>query len=276
MISNMRASSIFLLLFFCATKVFSQTPTDKQIKRHREKVAQSKTEGTVIRSLDTIYNSGIPYAVLKSKDMFNTGYNLFSLNGTELIEIRWECTEDKEDCYYIFVFLQSGKRAEVGNFFGLRVEKLIVENNLVNDSAINAEGETKFLTKYPPELSNKTKQPEVNTNTGGAGTVANPYETVERNRLSTIQVFGSEIKQDFKVIGTYSKKSASGQGKILNVIAIYLPNGTKIAEATQEDTNSKSYRIVTMKDNKTHSVTVKYFGQEVEDIAKYLSDNYYL
>ncbi|MCC7302463.1 MAG: hypothetical protein IT233_07470 [Bacteroidia bacterium] len=86
---------------------------------------------------------------------------------------------------------------------------------------------------------------------------------------------GGQIKQDGKVIGTFKENSSAGSGKMIYTISYFLPNGTKIAEATSEGMNAKEWKVVTMKDNKAHNVTTT-LGRDDEDIAKYLIDLYYL
>lgn len=262
----------FALFFFSAQ---AQQPSEKELKKHKEKIAQSKEKCAAVLSLDTIYNCGTAYAVLKSKkEMLVTNYTLFSLSGKELADIPWECVDkpgtDDRDCYYAFLFLQSGKRAEVENYLGLKVEKLIVECDLVKDNDINPAGENKFLMKYPPKFSQQQNNPTVivinnsSTTTTGSSDI---YQTVDRNRSATIYVFGEEIKQDFKVIGSAKKSQKT--------ISFYLPNGTKVAEATSENYNDTQWKIVTMKDNKVHQASTA-FGSEIKDLAKYLSGLYYL
>ncbi|CAN5328531.1 hypothetical protein BH09BAC5_BH09BAC5_17340 [soil metagenome] len=258
--------------------------SEKEIKKHLEKVAKSKVDGSVVRSLDTIYNAGIPYAVLKSKKkMMATDFTLFSLNGKELVDIPYECVNNAasssgSDCYNAFLFLQSGKRGEVQLEMWVKIEELIVENDLVKDNDVNPAGENKFLMKYPPKFSNKAQNTTVViVNNGGTGstTQSTSYATVDRNRSAAISLYGEELKQDFKTIGTAKKVSSPENGKLFYIISFYLPDGTKIAEAKGEGFNATEWRVVTMKDNQSRSVTTT-SNQQEKQIAKYLSDLFYL
>jgi len=265
---------IGLTLFFFSANA---QPTEKQLKKHQEKIAESKTKNKVVLSLDTIYKSGVPYAVLKEKKvMLTSDYSLYSLTGKELVDIPYECVDDNNSasgmlCYYAFLFLQSGKRGEIEIGIGDKIEKIIVECDLVKDNDINPSGENKFLMKNPPKYSNKPQNNGTTViviNNGNTSTVTGDmYQTVERKRDATIYVFGEELKQDFKVIGSAKKQQKT--------ISFYLPNGTKIAEATSQNYNDTQWKIVTLKDNKVHNTSTS-FGSDTKDLAKYLTDLYYL
>jgi hypothetical protein len=268
--------SFLLLLIFCSANA---QVSEKDMKKHIEKVAKSKADGSVVRSLDTIFNAGIPYAILKDKKvMLNSNYTLFSLNGKELVDMPYECVDDaasasKQTCYTAFLFLQSGKRGEMIIGIGTKIERVIVEFDLVKNNDINPAGENKFVMNHPPKYSNKPQGTTVVVinNNGNA----DPYKTVERNRNASISIFGTEIKQDFKTIGSITKSNSPVNGKLIYTISFFLPDGTKVAEATGEGVNCKEWKVVTMKDNQSHNVTTT-FSQQEEQIAKYLSDSYYL
>lgn len=263
---------LFLIsLLFVTTRVSSQV-SEKEMKKHHERVAESKEKGRVIVSLDTIFNSGTAYAILKEKKVnLQTEYTLSSLLGKELMYIQTEYVDDAKSAsgktyYKAFIFVGSSSRGEI--VMGGKVEKIIVEYDLVKDNDINPDGEKKFLLKNPPKYSNKPQQVIV---------VASPqYNTVTRNRSMPIFVSGSEIKQDGKVIGTSTKTNSMNYGKNNTIISIFLPDGTKVAEAIAEGINPKSFSTTTLKDNRTHSVNTATYGNEVKDIAKYLIDLQYL
>ncbi len=267
--------ALLLLLIFCSVNA---QVSEKDMKKHLEKVAKSKAEGNVVRSLDTIFNAGIPYAILRDKKvMLATDYTLFSLNGKELVNIPYECivqanNSSNQTCYHVFLFLQSGRRGEIQVGLGMKVERIVVDYDLVQNNEINPAGENKFLMRYPPKFSG-LHQPTtvVVINNGNAGT----YTTVDRNRSGSISLFGTELKQEFKTIGSVTKSTNSSTGIMLYTFSYFLPNGTKIAEATGEGINCKSWRVVTMKDNQSHTITTT-FSQQEEQIAKFLSDSYYL
>lgn len=273
-----------VLLLLCSWTLFGQTSKEFLRKRHLRRIEQSRLERSAILSMDTIFTSGVPYALLKDKQ--NTQV-LYSLQGKELAYIQRECAGGnylnyvQGACYYAFNFLESGKRGEIQYDLGLNVEGVIVADNLVQDSIINPSSEAKFLLRNPPKYStNPPSSPIVivlgdlgissSTQTNTTTEPVDIYQTVERDRSDRITIYGNRIEQDFKVVGTVESPSFS--------LVFMLPNGTKVAEAT-EDRDSKSkedvWKVVTLKDNRVHLVTTKYSDKE-ENIAKYLSDHYYL
>ncbi|MDQ3108662.1 MAG: hypothetical protein M3R17_02110 [Bacteroidota bacterium] len=267
--------TLVLLLIFCSANA---QVSEKDMKKHLEKVAKSKAEGSVVRSLDTIFNAGIPYAILKDKKvMLASDYTLFSLNGKELVDMPYQCIDDansasNQTCYHAFLFLQSGKRAEIIIGLGMKIERIIVEFDLVKNNDINPAGENKFVMRYPPKYSNKPQNTTVVIINNG---VPGNYATVERNRSGGVNLYGTELKQDFKTIGTVTKSNSSSNGEMIYTVSYFLPNGIKIAEATGRGINCKEWRVVTMKDNQSHTITTT-FSQQEEQIAKFLSDSYYL
>jgi hypothetical protein len=267
--------SLVLLLVFCAANA---QVSEKDMKKHLEKVAKSKEEGNVAWSLDTIFNAGKPYAIMKAKKRgLISDYSLFSFTGKELVNMVNETVEDPtsntgQKSYTAFLFLQSGKRGELQVGIGMKVERIVVEYDLVKDNEINPAGENKFLMRYPPKFSNKPQSATVvivNNN------VAGNYTTVDRNRSASISLLGTELKQDFKTIGSVSKSNSSSNGEMIYTVSFFLPNGIKVAEATGKGVNCKEWSVVTMKDNQSHNVTTT-FSQQEEQIAKFLSDSHYL
>lgn len=99
------------------------------------------------------------------------------------------------------------------------------------------------------------------------------YKCVERNRNESILIFGNEIQQGEKIIGTYEER-ISKEGKT-RTIKIYIYNGPRVAEATCEGENSHKWKIVTLKDKANHSVVSKQ-GNDRRDVIIYLIRTFYL
>lgn len=264
------------LCCFCSAQ--AQPLSGKDLKKHQEKVAESLAKNKVFVSYDTIINRGKAYAVLhNTKKGLTNNYTLHDLNGNELVLIPTECVDDpakpgSQRCFWTFLFIGSGKRAEVPKMIGTDVAELIVEYDLVKNNAINPAGESKFILRYPAKYTNPNNgQVNITINTAPAVT----YNTVERNRSGMMRATGTEIIQDNKTIATFSKTSRSTQGKNMTTIVFLLPDGTRVAEATGEGINAKSWTVTTLKDNTIHTVTTTRVQEEL-DIAQYLSERFYL
>lgn len=267
-----------LAAFCCFCSAQAQTPSAKELKKHQEKVAESLAKNKVVVSLDTIFSSGTAYAVLHTtKKGLTNNYTLHDLNGNELVLIPTECVDDpakpgSQRCFWTFLFIASGKRGEVPKLIGTDVAELVVEYDLVKNNAINPAGENKFLLRYPAKYTNPNNgQVNITINTAPAVT----YNTVERNRNSMMRSIGTEIKQDNKTIATFTKNSSSQYGKTITTIVFMLPDGTRVAEAKGEGMNAKSWTVITLKDNVSHTVSSTR-AQEELDIAQYLSERFYL
>jgi len=270
---NMKKYFLYCLLCLQTSISFCQNHSEKELKKHADKIANSKEKNSVVLSLDTIFNAGNPYAILKTEKSFLTkNYKLFSLKGVELAYLRFSTIETKNINYYAFLFFDLNKTAEVEMYIGINIPKIIVENNLVNDSTLNISSVNKFLMKFPQQYSQQTKT------TVDITEDATKYATVERDRKAMLQFFGSEIQQDFKVIGTVKETSNITGGKIYKVFTFKLPNGITIAEATQNDgdINNNSYKIVTIKNNLIANISINRFGADLEELTKFLIERYYL
>ncbi|HOZ88467.1 MAG TPA: hypothetical protein PL029_11955, partial [Bacteroidia bacterium] len=79
-----------ILILFWPAGLFSQKKYFKwEIKKHYARVNESKKKGSVVLSLDTIFNKGVPYAILKEKkQMPYNSYGLYSLHNDKLILIQ--------------------------------------------------------------------------------------------------------------------------------------------------------------------------------------------
>jgi hypothetical protein len=270
--------SLFIIaLLGFKTPSIAQDYSPKEMAKHQEKVAKSAAKKSILLSLDTIFSSGNPYAILKSTKSNNylmaKDYKLSTLSGIEVVDIVYACVTDNK-CYYSFNFFETMQKAELQYDISVNIPKIIVENNLVNDSSLSETNKNRFIMKYPPTISTSQNGRVVRLENPNSPNIS--YETVDRNRNAMVQQFGTELKQDFVLIGTIKVSTSAAEGKIVKVIEFYHPTGIKIAQATQEKTASNNYQIITLKDNKLHTQTISFIGKESEDIAYYLCKIFYM
>src|SRR6218665_3669697 len=169
---TLRAALLCFLLVVGAETCFAQKISQRRLRKHREKVYASKRNGTVILSLDTIFNKGLPYAILvKKKQLPYHQYTLYALNRKKLITIESKgSSAPNENGNYAFHFTGSGQLAEPGKYITFQLEKEIVAYYLVENNEINPFGELKFLRKYNRSFSDSLT--DINK--------ANIYKTVPR------------------------------------------------------------------------------------------------
>lgn len=263
--------SLCMLSFIYGT---SQTISPKEMSKHLERVQQSKQKSKVIRSLDTVFNAGIPYCIMTDQRKgLVKDHKIFGLNGQLLFEITWDCINQNgvQKCFYAVLFPQTAKRAELESYIGLKLEELIVESNLVQDNQVPAQSETLFLMKYPPRFS-QPNQPAVQINV----IQNNPYPVVVRNKQAAIEIKQGNIYQDNVIIGKITESTSNADGKILKIYQVSLPNGTPIARISQVNTAGMAYTIFCNLDHANHAFNVKFIGKEAEEFAQFLVENQYL
>jgi hypothetical protein len=269
-------SALTFLLAFSLITTFAQT-NEKELKKHVAKVEKSKEKKSVEVSLDTLFNAGIPYCVyIEGKRFLGNilDITIKDLNGTDAIWCKMvtntELNRTDFSTAYEITFAQSGNKALYLITFGNTFPKEIVKHNLFVNGLYNAANENKFISFNPYKAG--IQVPQIPQNNGYPNN--NAPALVDRNRSSMVQIFGNEIKQDFKVIGKIAEKSQAKDGTIINTISITLPDGTLLARAEAEQMKH-NWTIVTAKDNKEHTVNSS-LGNDKKDISDYLIKYLYL
>lgn len=225
---------------------------------------------------DTIYKDGKAYGlILKQGKMGNATFSLRTLTNTEIAVAKFDEATKSEDGkaggYYRLTFMGSGA---FGHFAGLNtaktLAKIAVENDLIKDNAVNPEGEKRFLALYPSQLKN---QPTVIVN---VNTNSPDYTPVERSKMGSVMAINGKLTQGGVDIGTYSSSTSYSGGKGTQTTLYKLPNGVQCASATYDNIGAKSATVRTMRDNQTHTVTIKNSAMSEQEIAEWLSVNGYL
>jgi hypothetical protein len=273
---------ILILLILLPCVAGAQAISQKELEKHRERVAASASKNTALRSLDTIYNAGKPYAILKEKKKESvSSFTLMSLTGELLAEIPVLCKKPEEDCYFAFIFPKWSSRAEVDEF-GNKAEKIIIERGLIVNNKLDSAAVQRFVLRYPPT---KSGAPAPVTTEAGVMRATKESEIGHEDEVplkgqevshTTLIAAGNEIKQANKTIATFSTSTHADDGEILRIFTYYNSAGVKTGEATQQETNSRTYRIVTFTDRRNHNVTVNLRGKEAEELAQFLLSNNYL
>jgi hypothetical protein len=153
----MKHTATVLICIFIITGGASQV-SPREWSKHRSRIERSASKGSVVLSLDTIFNRGRPYAILReTRTAGALIYTLLSFAGVPLIEIPVFCEKHEEDCFLEFLFLKTRRKAECAAF-GNNPEDLIVNAGLVVNDHIDSLAEMKFARKYPVGKSNPLKR----------------------------------------------------------------------------------------------------------------------
>lgn len=269
----MKRILIGIVLLFMGVALQAQI-SDKDLKKHNERVAKSREKGTLIESLDTVFKAGVAVFIFEpeSKGWLNTLFTLKDLNGKHHAYISLQQVKNvtPAQSYWEVRFIASEKVAELQGSQSYVVEQIYKSGLFTEQGSYDSEAENRFVIKYGRSFSNIA-----NTVTVVKVDKLPVHNLVERNRQSSVMVMGDEIKQDFKTVGKVVSSTVAAEGKIKTVYKFYLPDGTLVAEATNEGVNSLNWSIVTSKDNEIHTTTTE-FAKDKEQLATWLIARMYL
>jgi hypothetical protein len=217
------------------------------------------------------YNGEIVGRVEKSGGIPRS-YSLYDQNDEEIVSFEPN-GKSAPDFRYNVTFLRTDNKGECpGNLaFHKKIAKAFVKSNLVKAGTYQYKRESRFMSSISGGVylgGNVDIKPMEREET--------EESLLERDRDAMIQVFGKNVKQDFKNIATFKKSQRATRGTIVVRIKIYNHNGKQIAEATADGVMNTEYKIVTLKDNETHFVKAESSLYIVRDIVKSLVDDYYL
>lgn len=223
---------------------------------------------------DTVYKDNVAYAILTKTGGIEATYSIRTLTNKEVAVAKFDAAAKDANGrdYFKVTFLGTGAAGHFPNSLniGKKLAEAVVENNLIINDAINPEGEKRFLALYP----NRTPQQQQIVLIAKSDAV--DYTPVQRNRTSPISELNGELKQGGVNIGTCKSTTAMSGGKSTATIKYFLPSGVQCAEATCDNVGAKSATIVTLKDNKTHTLTIKNSAMKEKEIAEYLAGLMYL
>lgn len=264
-----------LCLLLMISRSFAQSD-EKVIKKHLSKIEKSKSGQKVEISLDTLFHNGMAWCIYDEGEKLLGNVldiTIKDLAGNEVIWAKMVTGEEinRADVVtaYELTFVQSNNKALFVNVLGNSLSRELVKYNVFENGNFNPLAEYKFINFNP------FKTGLINNGNGSGNIPQNQNVLIERNRNQMIQIFGKEIKQDFKLIGYLSESRQSAGGKMVISFTITLPNGTLVANARNEDAFSHTWQIITSKDNKAHTVTSS-LGNDNKDVVTYLVKMLYL
>jgi hypothetical protein len=245
---------------------------------------------------DTIKIDGKPHAIMKKKNAgpMRSDFAVSSLSGIELIYFKstlrdWTGSGFKfgagEELYYQVNFIATGSKADLKYYNGNGFAKLVVENNLIKESAIDPESEKRFI-----QLNNgwfpRNPKPEadkspavivtINNNNGGVGDNSNTPAATAPKSKSSVTITGNQIIRDEVTIGKFKQDTTSSSYSQKSLIVIiYSEGGEKVAEASVPLANPQEWNVKTLSDNKTFNILYD-SPNEKEKLFKWLADKNYL
>lgn len=262
---------LLLLMFAYLPVVTSQALSEKDQKKHIEKVTKSRLKAKNILSLDTLFASGNPYCIMKGVTKSILGYSEYSVRplkkGTEVIYLSMvgEGTAGNMTYFWDLSFLEHGKKIRFSQ--GTDLENLLVDYQLLNDSSLNIAGMNKLLLVKG--------EPPVNVDIVASVVKAVTSNVVNRNRDAAVMISGNKIMQGGTHIGNIEERSVAEAGNVFSKLTISLPTGELVATAKNGGVASYDWTIITAKDNKTNLVNSS-IGKDKQDVVQLLVNLLYL
>ncbi len=225
---------------------------------------------------DTVYKDEAPYClILKQGTGLAPVYSIRTLTNVEIATVIQDDAvpaNEQKTAYVRITFTASGAISHFGNTIPLvkRLAKALVESDVVGTNGSNPEGEKRFVSLYPNKIVNQATV-IVNINTNGPD-----YTPVTRSKVNSIRALNGKLSQGGTDIGTYATSNTMSGGKSVSTTTYSLPNGVQCAVATYDNIGAKTASVRTLRDNATHTVTIKNSAMSEQEIADWLSTNGYL
>jgi hypothetical protein len=230
------------ILFFVALITFSSVCaqqvqlTDKKHEKHVRDLATSKEKGDTFCDHDTVFSKGVPYCLLYKVDKGNLShddYSVRNLAGQEIIYVKYGTyvdytvahasnTNPPTVAYYSYIFTDT---KSVGEVLTSKVYKELVKNNLIDSGKrVNPKAEKLFVELNGNRYSSIKPPPPPSPLPAG-------YVMTDRNHNGTVTIVDADINQDGKLIGKIQYGEGSVNGITTKTMDIFLPNGTRVAQA---------------------------------------------
>lgn len=255
------------LVLFINTEIFAQ----KQKIEFDKKSKQIKVDGVSVGTIETLSGGGM-------FDVTST-YSIKDATNKEVILVKMYVEPtNKLVSTTELTFIESGQKAYPDADDRKSLSKDLVKNGVLTKEGFSKDGERKMLLLYAEKPNVANLNPFSNNNNNNQNNNTNNNTTLlERNRQSSVSVYGDNVQQDFKEIGRITKnEEMNSSGSILSVFKIFNHQNKQIAEATSE-INGNILNLVTFKDNDRHTIKANgVLGSEAKkDLAEYLIQRYY-
>lgn len=214
---------------------------------------------------DDVIVDGSSWAKIYRKGVLDPNFTLATPSGMKFMQVKYN------DGVCIGTWLGKGQsfKMEQQSCVAKFLVKELYGLDVLQDGEVNETALQDFISSG--ELMTSEQEKVTTPSQGDAG-----YEIVERDRTKMIQIFGETIRQDFKDIGTITKKSSYASGKNSVQYSVFSNDGTLIATATYAGPTELRADIVTAKDNRRHSITAGTTLNRDKDFAAYLVKMLYL
>jgi len=272
---------LFFIVFIACSSAYAQqfSMTDKERTKHAKEVAESKEKGDCFWDYDTVFNKGLPYCLLYKVDkgaLHHDDYSVRNLAGQEIIYVKYATYNDYTVAhapntppptvgYYSYIFTDT---KSVGEVLVSKVYKELIKNNLIDSGKhVNSKAEKLFVELNGNRYSSIKPPPP-------SSPLPPNYIMTERNHSAGITIVGENIMQDGKAIGRIQYGEGTVNGITTKTMDIFLPNGTRVAQAYSYSNQPHTWSITTFRDYYRNNVISQ--GDDSMDVVKYLIYSNYL
>lgn len=268
--------TVFLTLSF--TQSATAQLSEQALKRHIAKKTRSIKDKSVELSADTIFNAGIPYAILKKEKTgtMSVGYAISAINGKLVLYVTTSLTDGISEFKPLHDYKVSTYTTSMSS---KSVAKMVVKYQLLTPQGLDIQQYKTFQNQHdntpksaiamsvPP----KRKASPVSYNASGRAAQVN------RNRDGDIAAVGGLLTQSGLDIGTYKNERVEVAGKACDVYSIYHLDGSLCAELVVDVQNKKTMDLTTQWGKNTTTLPQSNFkAKNLHEAVKHLAENFYL
>jgi hypothetical protein len=244
------------------------SPVNSDPEDHAEVVDRSRREGTVVISLDTIFNIGVPYAVIRSAPSVlpgrinGVGAEIHTLSGANVM---YTIPVALYGDHYVSYRFDDGRYVDTA-WIGyhesmLEDARTIVRAGLLSRDSINQPQARAFVLQHPKPAYRERRRGEM----------------VTRDRSPMVMIREREIWQSGVRIGRYDSTGFTLSGLSFSQFTINYIDSAQCATITYEiapaDTSSA---VVTTRDGKPHVVRSEASTPLLRTVVWYLVRQSYL
>lgn len=255
---------ILLLVAACG----GPSPVNSDPEDHAEIVDQSRREGTVVISLDTIFNAGVPHAVIRSEPEVlpgrakGVGSKVWLLSGRQAIHIapvvlygdHYICYRFNDGSYVDTAYIAYHESM-------LADTRTIVTSRLLTRDSIDGAKAYAFVQAHPKPPYREPRRGEI----------------VVRDKNQPIVINKGEIWQTGVRIGRYDSTSFAVAGFTFAQLSIYHVDTVHCATVTHGLAPADSVAsLYTVRDKKSRDVKRTQGTPLLQTVLRYLVDQSYL
>lgn len=271
MIKNIKCYISIAIFILCNTHNVQAQLSQNALSKHLKAKSESLKNKSVIISNDTIFNTSIPYGILRKEKTgsMSIGFSILTIEGKEVLYIKTSLSEGVSKFRPMLKEYQAASYTEAMG--SLKIAETLVKYDLLSPSNLNIKQYQIFQEKYKVVRGLKNKKADNND-------IPTTYNTstkailAERDTKGELTILENSIVQSKITIGTYESK----QTDIAIVYSIYHLDNSLCATLTIQNTNKETMVLITQQDKKKATFRQSKKGLHLKETLKFLIARSYL